>query len=423
MGQVYHDMGFLSSPEVVECSASDLIGQYVGQTGPKTKKVFEKALGRVLFVDEAYRLGEGLFAKEAIDELVDILTKERFVSKIVVILAGYDQDMNRLMAVNTGLSSRFPEEVVFPDMSAPHCLELLRRELKKKSIRLDRLEDPTSTVYMKMKGMVEEMSSLPSWGNARDIQTLSKKMVNHVMKTASGGSSNDQLTLDSEDAITCMKTMLEDRLERCTDIPASAINSASLEGLQQTLTSPPPPLPAPLISKTDTIKPCTPAIRKATATSQGRNEGRDPGVTDETWNQLQQDMQAAEAASKASEAAFQMEEQRLLDASEREDAQRQLAKTLAQTQAKNAAEQDDLKRQQEQVRLRECAARAERERIAAMMEEKRKEEARQMQQEAKAQATLRQIGVCVAGFRWIKQASGYRCAGGSHFVDNTSLGI
>jgi len=137
MGQVYYDMGFLSSTEVIECSASDLVGQYVGQTGPKTKAVFEKALGRVLFVDEAYRLGEGHFAKEAIDELVDIMTQERFRSKIVVILAGYDQDMNKLMTVNTGLSSRFPEEIVFCNMPAPRCLELLKGELKKKNIRLD----------------------------------------------------------------------------------------------------------------------------------------------------------------------------------------------------------------------------------------------------------------------------------------------
>lgn len=77
MGQVYYDMGFLSSVEVVECSASDLVGQYVGQTGPKTKKLFEKALGRVLFIDEAYRLSQGQFAQEAIDELVGILTQEK----------------------------------------------------------------------------------------------------------------------------------------------------------------------------------------------------------------------------------------------------------------------------------------------------------------------------------------------------------
>jgi hypothetical protein len=412
-------MGFLSSTEVMECSASDLIGQYVGQTGPKTKKVFEKALGRVLFVDEAYRLGEGHFAKEAIDELVDILTQERFRSKVVVILAGYDQEMNQLMAVNTGLSSRFSEEVVFPNMTSPHCMELLNRELKKKSIQLDGLSDPSSLIYMEMKGMIEQLSSLPSWGNARDIKTLSKKMVNHVFKTATETSASP-LKLDREDAMTCINTMLMDRIERCANVPTSAISKLP----QQMLSADPALPPAPPIHKTHiTTPPAPPALEKATATTQLHSDGRDLGVTDEIWNQLQADIQATEAASKASEDAIQLAEKTLQEAIIRQNAQQELTKKLAQTQAKDAAAQDELKRQQEQARLREYAAMAERMRLAAVLEEKRKEEARQRQQEAKAQAALRQMGVCVAGFRWIKQPSGYRCAGGSHFVDNAALGI
>lgn len=72
IGQVYYDLGLLSEVKVVECSASDLVGQYVGQTGPKTIKQLELGLGKVLFIDEAYRLGQGHFAQEAIDELVDV---------------------------------------------------------------------------------------------------------------------------------------------------------------------------------------------------------------------------------------------------------------------------------------------------------------------------------------------------------------
>lgn len=81
-GQVYYDLGFLSQVEVVECSATDLIGQYVGETGPKTIKQLERGLGKVLFIDEAYRLGEGSFAQEAINELVDTVTKPQFAGKL-----------------------------------------------------------------------------------------------------------------------------------------------------------------------------------------------------------------------------------------------------------------------------------------------------------------------------------------------------
>lgn len=109
-------MGFLTSVDVEECSATDLIGQFVGQTGPKTIAKLQKALGKVLFIDEAYRLGEGHYATEAINELVDSLTKPQFMNEMIVILAGYEKDMNHLMSVNEGLSSRFPEEVIFTNL-------------------------------------------------------------------------------------------------------------------------------------------------------------------------------------------------------------------------------------------------------------------------------------------------------------------
>jgi SpoVK/Ycf46/Vps4 family AAA+-type ATPase len=91
MGKVYYDMGFLSQAKVIESSATDLVGQYVGQTGPKVQKLMETALGKVLFIDEAYRLAEGHFATEAMDELVDCITKPKFAQKLIVILAGYDK--------------------------------------------------------------------------------------------------------------------------------------------------------------------------------------------------------------------------------------------------------------------------------------------------------------------------------------------
>ncbi len=86
MGQVYYDMGFLSSVEVIESSASELIGQFVGQTGPKTRAVLEKALGKVLLIDESYRLSGSSFGNEALDELVDLLTKPKFVGKLLLFL-------------------------------------------------------------------------------------------------------------------------------------------------------------------------------------------------------------------------------------------------------------------------------------------------------------------------------------------------
>lgn len=221
MGKVYYDMGFLSSSEVIECSASDLVAQYVGQTGPKTMKVFERALGKVLFVDEAYRLAEGQFAKEAMDELVGILTNERFIGKLIVILAGYDHDMNRLLSANAGLSSRFPEEICFTHLPAEHCLAILARRLERHDVVCDALYQPESQTYCAMVRRLHELATLPAWGNARDIGTLAQRMVRIALaQAASSDLATDAtaLPLRNADALACVQTMLNERQSRRVDM-------------------------------------------------------------------------------------------------------------------------------------------------------------------------------------------------------------
>ncbi|KAI0954385.1 hypothetical protein AcV7_007636 [Taiwanofungus camphoratus] len=416
MGQVYYDMGFLSSAEVVERSASDLVGQYVGQTGPKTKALLEKALGRVLFVDEAYRLGDGPFAKEAVDELVSILTQPRFLHKIVVILAGYDHEMNRLMAINTGLSSRFSEELIFTNMNPGHCLDVLKAELKKKNIYLPALDDPECDTYTAMARLLEDLSILPSWGNARDVGTLAKKMISHVFRTLPDEvEDSTMLKLNDEDALSLMERMLAERKGRTTNV---AVNTSYSDGMQQMPNA--PPLPSGSIRVSKSVKPKEQNKEKPVSPPP---DARDAGVTDDVWRQLQEDKRNEELASERTAADMQRLEQELEHARQHEKAGRALAEELARAQAKDAAERDELRRQQEEARIRECKAQAERERRAAALKAAREEEDRRRKQEAKAQAALRRMGVCVAGFKWIKQDTGYRCAGGSHFVNNEALGI
>ena len=104
MGRIFYEMGFLSTEEVVECSATDLIGQFVGSTCPKTRSQLEKGLGKVLFIDEAYRLAEGQYATEAVEEMVHLLSTPKYMGRMIVILAGHTSGMNRLMAANSNLS-------------------------------------------------------------------------------------------------------------------------------------------------------------------------------------------------------------------------------------------------------------------------------------------------------------------------------
>ncbi|KAI1413314.1 P-loop containing nucleoside triphosphate hydrolase protein [Hypoxylon sp. FL1857] len=198
MGKVFYDLGFLATTEIVECSASDLIAGYIGQTALKTRRVFEKALGKVLFIDEAYRLssidGFRSFASEAVGEMVDILTQENFRNKLVVILAGYEEDINELIATNPGLSSRFPETINFEDLTPPQCCALLL-----KSIKLDVVFNDPEAAH---KGIEEEfanLAALPNWGNARDVQTLAKNITSRTLMGDDPSSVDENVVWDEMD--------------------------------------------------------------------------------------------------------------------------------------------------------------------------------------------------------------------------------
>ena len=405
MGAVYYDMGILSSKEVVECSASDLVGQYVGQTGPKTKSQFEKALGRVLFIDEAYRLGEGHFAKEAMDELVGILTHEKFRGKLIVILAGYDKEMNDLLQVNTGLSSRFPEEIVFRNIAPAKCLEILDRKLRKESVILPALNDSSQPANAKMIKLIERLSVLPSWGNARDMETLAQKMC-EVVFTKEDVVMDGTLEISAEDAISCISTMLAQRQDRVENRTV-AFNNVRLQppAPPPSFSQPPAPPILQTVQATKTVEVADKVPDEATLDK----EERDPGVSDAIWEQLQRDKQAAEEAQRRSDEAMDIWEDEERITAEQAKA---IEQVLQGPPKGDDDELEELKRRREAARLQELRARALRE-----------AEAKRRAEEARVQAKLQQVGRCVAGFAWIKQATGYRCAGGGHFVTNAALGL
>ncbi|MFD2925668.1 AAA family ATPase [Halobacillus naozhouensis] len=124
--QVLKECGLLKRGHVVVVSRSDLVAGYVGQTAIKTKRKIREALGGVLFIDEAYGLyngGRDDFGKEAIETLVDEMTRHN--ENLVVILAGYQQEMKQLIASNPGLSSRFKKYLLFPDYNEQELLDML----------------------------------------------------------------------------------------------------------------------------------------------------------------------------------------------------------------------------------------------------------------------------------------------------------
>ena len=130
-------IGALKGGQLIEVSRGDLVGRYTGHTAPLTNSVIESALGGVLFIDEAYSLYRGeqdSFGLEAIDTLVKGMEDHR--DELVVILAGYTKEMETFLTANSGLASRFPNKIEFPDYTADELLDITTVLAKGKGYRL-----------------------------------------------------------------------------------------------------------------------------------------------------------------------------------------------------------------------------------------------------------------------------------------------
>jgi hypothetical protein len=358
-----------------------------------------------LFIDEAYRLSEGHFAKEAIDEMVDCLTKEKYRGRLVVILAGYEEDMHKLLSVNRGLASRFTEEIPFHNMTPSQCLDLLKKLLKKHDITIETTSD---------EAIIEEFSALskvPGWGNARDVQTIAKKLTAAALPSMDQSNPSSALRLDEGTVLTCLREILKSSQTRAKHRKNS--NTTTL--LKKMRLRMPPVKEPPLTPRTSTAKHSainhdTPPPASPVNSAKETMDARDPGVSDDVWAELERSKREAEAEERELTMLKEAEQK----TEELEKAERSSAKEAASKPHDNEA-----RRRAERLRLEATAARAKRAEEAARL--KKLEEERR--EEAKVQQKIRQMGLCVAGFKWLKVSGGYRCAGGMHFLSNGQLGI
>ncbi|NLK28601.1 MAG: AAA family ATPase [Clostridiales bacterium] len=165
--KLFKGLGLLKEGHLVEVDRSDLVGEYIGQTAIKTKKAIDDALGGVLFVDEAYTLagkGENDFGKEAIETILK--AAEDYRGELVIILAGYRDEMNQLMEMNPGLKSRFNKFLYFEDYTEDELLQIAKRLLEKEKYYL------TETGEKAFQQVIAKSKVDEKFGNAREVEQV-----------------------------------------------------------------------------------------------------------------------------------------------------------------------------------------------------------------------------------------------------------
>ena len=166
MADILYQLGYISQGHLLTVTRDDLVGQYIGHTAPKTKEVLKKAMGGVLFIDEAYYLykpdNERDYGSEAIEILLQVMENQR--DQLVVILAGYKEPMDKFYESNPGLSSRIANHIDFPDYTVPELLQISKMMLAEEQYQL------TPQAEVALEQYITRRKELPLFANARSIK-------------------------------------------------------------------------------------------------------------------------------------------------------------------------------------------------------------------------------------------------------------
>jgi probable Rubsico expression protein CbbX len=199
MAEILKRLGYLERGHLVAVTRDDLVGQYVGHTAPKTKEVLKRAQGGVLFIDEAYYLhrpeNERDYGQESIEILLQVMESDR--DKLVVILAGYADRMERFFRSNPGMSSRIAHHIDFPDYDDDELIAIARGMLERQAYRLGEAAEPVLRDY------VARRRERPRFAQARSMRNaIDRARLRHASRLldAGGTPTSEQLaTLEPDD--------------------------------------------------------------------------------------------------------------------------------------------------------------------------------------------------------------------------------
>jgi probable Rubsico expression protein CbbX len=202
MGEILKRLGYVREGHLVTVTRDDLVGQYIGHTAPKTKEVIKKAMGGVLFIDEAYYLykpeNERDYGAESIEILLQVMENNR--DDLVVILAGYKDKMDKFFQSNPGMRSRIAHHVDFPDYLPEELLAIAKLMLAGQNYRFSASAEEAFTHYVKLRMSMEHFSNARSVRNALDRARL--RQANRLFgRRAERITKEDLMTLEAEDIL------------------------------------------------------------------------------------------------------------------------------------------------------------------------------------------------------------------------------
>jgi probable Rubsico expression protein CbbX len=204
MATILHRLGYVRKGHVVSVTRDDLVGQYIGHTAPKTKEILKKAMGGVLFIDEAYYLyrpeNERDYGQEAIEIMLQVMENNR--DDLVVILAGYKDRMDTFFKSNPGMSSRIAHHIDFPDYQDQELLAIAKTMVGQMHYALDEKAEKAMSEYIGLRKQQPHFANARSVRNALDRARL--RQANRVFKLAMSSQSTvgpEDLSVISEEDI------------------------------------------------------------------------------------------------------------------------------------------------------------------------------------------------------------------------------
>jgi probable Rubsico expression protein CbbX len=201
MAGILHKLGFARRGHLVSVTRDDLVGQYIGHTAPKTKEILKKAMGGVLFIDEAYYLyrpeNERDYGQEAIEILLQVMENQR--EDLVVILAGYSDRMETFFSSNPGFRSRIAHHIDFPDYGDAELLKIAELLLDQQNYHLSAGARDALTAYIAARRRQPHFSNARSIRNALDRARL--RQANRIFNAGAMTSLDSLSTIEAPDIL------------------------------------------------------------------------------------------------------------------------------------------------------------------------------------------------------------------------------